>query len=165
MYKAGTILLVENNCDDARLVELAFEKAKVNHALAIVSDGLEAINYLKGSGKYADRKKFPLPKLILLDLAIPGLDGFEVLKLVRHEKQLKDLPVTVFSGSECLRDTNRAYQLGANSFLVKPSDFLKFTSAIKETVDFWLGSDTLPHAPVYLQMPQECSLVAYVDKE
>jgi CheY-like chemotaxis protein len=113
------------------------------------------MNYLKGVGKYAEGQNFPLPKLVLLDLAMPGVNGFEMLKQIRGEERLKDLPVVVLSGSEYLRDVNRAYELGANSFLVKPSDFVKFTAAIKETVDFWLGACKPPASPLYLQTPQQ----------
>jgi two-component system, response regulator len=153
MHTSCTVLLVENNPDDARLAELAFERAKVPHALMVLPDGREALDYLDGKGRYLDRGRFPLPKLVLLDLAMPGINGFDLLERLRQEKQFQDLPVTVLSGSAYRKDVTRAYELGANSFLFKPSDFPNFTAAIKEAVGFWLGTPRLTHLPVYLQMP------------
>ena len=149
----STVLLVENNPDDARLAELAFEKAQVPHLLVIVSDALEATRYLKGAGRYADRERFPVPRLVLLDLGMPGVSGFEFLEQLREDPESKSLPVVVLSGSDYLRDVTRAYQLGANSFLVKPSELGKFAQAMKETTEFWLDGKVLRSAPVFLQMP------------
>jgi two-component system, response regulator len=148
-----TVLLVENNPDDARLAELAFDKAKLPQRLVVLTDSLEALDYLSGKGSYSDRRQFPLPKLVLLDLSMPGLDGFDLLGRIRREPGLRNLPVTVLSGSQHLRDVTRAYQLGANSFLVKPLDFLGFTAAIKEAVDFWLAPGGVIRVPLYLQLP------------
>jgi CheY-like chemotaxis protein len=151
--KKCTVLLVENNPDDARLVEIAFERAELKHCLIVLEDGLQALDYIKGRAPYADREKYPLPSLILLDLGLPGLSGLELLQQLRLQPKTKDVPITVLSGSNFLRDVTKAYQLGANSFLVKPSDLKKFTAAVKETVDFWLGTTRFPRTPVYLQMP------------
>ena len=96
-----------------------------------------------------------MPGLVLLDLAMPGVNGFEFLKLLRREKELKDLAVTVFSGSNHSPDVNRAYLLGANSFLVKPIEFMKFAAAIKETVEFWLAEGGQARVPVYMQKPEQ----------
>src|SRR5579864_3860603 len=149
----STVLLVENNPDDARLAELAFEKAQVPHLLVIVSDALEATLYLKGKGRYADRDRFPFPRLVLLDLGMPGVSGFEFLERLRQDPESSSLPVVILSGSDYLRDVTRAYQLGASSFLVKPSQLGKFAQAIKETTEFWLDGKVLRSAPVFLQMP------------
>jgi two-component system response regulator len=158
MHKSRTVLLVENNPDDADLAQLAFEKQGIRHSLVVVSDGREAMNYLMGKGQYAERQRFPMPELVLLDLGMPGVSGFEILKMMRREAQLKDLPVTVFSGSDYLNDVNRAYLFGANSFLAKPIEFVKFAAAIKEAVEFWVDRESLGRTPVYLQMPEQpCS--------
>ena len=148
-----TVLLVENNPDDVWLVEMAFERAELKHGLIVVADALQALDYVKGRGKYGDREKYPLPNLILLDLGLPGLSGMDLLQHLRGQPKTKDVPITVLSGSSFVRDVTKAYQLGANSFLMKPSDLRKFTAAIKETVDFWLGSTKLSSPPVFLQMP------------
>ena len=151
--KKPTVLLVENNPDDAWLVEMAFERAELKHRLIVLADGLQALDYIKGRGKYGDREKYPLPNLILLDLGLPGLSGMDLLQHLRGQSKTRDVPITVLSGSSFVRDVTKAYQLGANSFLMKPSDLRKFTAAIKETVDFWLGSTKLSSPPVFLQMP------------
>ena len=150
---AHTILLVENNPDDALLVELAFERAKIPHHLQVVTDAIEALNYIRGRSRYCDRDRFPFPKLVLLDLGMPGISGFELLEQMRADQASKHLPVTVLSGSDYLRDVTRAYQLGANSFLVKPSQLQKFTAALKETVQFWLGGGRPASTLVYLRTP------------
>ena len=145
------VLLVENNPDDARLAELAFEKSKTPHALFIVSDAVEATRYLKGFGRYGDRQRFPFPRLILLDLGLPGMSGFEFLEQLRKDPHTRSLSVTVLSGSDYLRDVTRAYQLGANSFLVKPSDLGKFAEAIRDTIGFWLEGKSGSSRSAFLQ--------------
>jgi len=117
------ILLVEDREDDVFLVRRAFEKAYLLNPLQVVRNGEEAVAYLKGEGTYANRAGYPLPSLILLDLKLPGMDGFDVLRWIRQEPNFGSLPVIVLTSSEQIRDVNRAYQLGANSFLVKPTDF------------------------------------------
>jgi len=151
--KKRAVLLVENNPDDVWLVEMAFERAELKHRLITVADGLQALDYIKGRGKYGNREKYPLPDLILLDLGLPGLSGMDMLEHLRGQPKTKNVPITVLSGSSFVRDVTRAYELGANSFLMKPSDLRKFTAAIKETVDFWLGSTKLSSPPDFLQMP------------
>jgi CheY-like chemotaxis protein len=152
-----TVLLVENNPDDARLAQLAFEKAQITHSLNLVANAVQAIDYLNGRGMYSDRERFPLPKLVLLDLGLPGVSGFELLDHLRHDPELKNLPVTVLSGTDSLRDVTRAYQLGAKSFLVKPSDLGEFARGLKETTDFWLGDRKWRVPSVFLQLPPQGS--------
>ena len=144
MQQNGTVLLIENNPDDARLAQIAFERAHLGHLLNIVADGAEAISYLKAEGAYADRAGQPLPKLILLDLGMPGVSGLEVLELLQREPELRRIPVTVLSGSNYSPDLERAQELGAKSFLEKPTDMRKFTGAIKELVDAWVGGAPSP---------------------
>ncbi len=123
MPETRPILLVEDREDDVFLVRRAFEKAYLLNPLQVVRNGEEAVAYLKGEGTYANRAGYPLPSLILLDLKLPGMDGFDVLRWIRREPNFGSLPVIVLTSSEQIRDVNRAYQLGANSFLVKPTDF------------------------------------------
>jgi CheY-like chemotaxis protein len=135
MNKTGTVLLVENNADDARLAQLAFERAGVRYSLIIVADGTEAMHYLKGRGKYSDRERYPFPQLILLDLGMPGVSGFEMLERLRGDPEVQNVPVTILSGSNYSPDVQRALELGAKSFLEKPSDLGKFSVAMKEMVE------------------------------
>lgn len=117
------ILLVEDNSDDALLVRRAFERAGVKHPLRWLSSGMEAIAYLNGDPPYTDRTKAPLPAMVLLDIKMPATDGFEVLRWIRRQPQFATLCVVMLTSSDEIRDVNLAYQLRADSFLVKPLDF------------------------------------------
>jgi CheY-like chemotaxis protein len=115
--------MVEDVEDDVILMLRAFQKASMTNPIQIVRTGEEALAYLSGEGKYASREEYPLPDLVLLDLTLPGMDGFEVLTWIRQEDSLRSLPVVVLTSSSRIRDVNRAYSLGANSFFVKELDF------------------------------------------
>ena len=117
------ILLVEDREDDIVVIRKAFQRARISTALQVVRDGEEAIHYLDGVGKFSHRSEYPLPWLVLLDLKMPRVDGFEVLKWIRRHPTLRSLVVVVFTSSEQTRDVNECYALGANSFMVKPLDF------------------------------------------
>ena len=143
----GRILLVEDNCDDVMLVHLALKRAKMDQALMIVADGEQALAYLRGEGLYADREKFPFPMFMLLDLILPKVDGFQVLKWVRAHPQIRRLPITVFTGSQHPAHLTRAYEMGANSFVLKPFKFIEFADTVSGIADFWLGSCKLPYLP------------------
>jgi CheY-like chemotaxis protein len=100
--------------------------------------------YLKAEGKFANRHEFPLPSLILLDLKMPGTDGFDVLRWIRQNPDLKALRVIVLTSSSAMRDVNEAYESGANSFLVKPMDFENFVEIGRFLKDYWLRTDKAP---------------------
>ena len=136
----GTILLIENNPDDAHLAQIAFERAGIGHLLTVVADGAEALAYLKGARDTGDPVKSRLPKLILLDLAMPGVSGLQMLEQLAREPELKEIPVTILSGSNYSPDVEKAYELGAKSFLEKPCDLAKFSALIKDLVDRWVGA-------------------------
>src|SRR6187431_667930 len=107
------ILLVEDDANDALLIQRAFQKAGLRNNLKLVRDGDQAVEYLSGQGNYENRDKFPLPFLVLLDLKMPGLDGFEVLDWIRRDPNLKRLLVVVLTSSNLQTDVDRAYELGA----------------------------------------------------
>ena len=144
MQRQCTVLLVENNPDDARLAQLAFERAHLGHALVVVADGEEAMYFLKAQGPYRDRAGQASPRLILLDLGMPGVSGLEFLERLRQEPNLRDIPVTVLSGSNYSPDVERAYELGAKSFLEKQADLRQFSASMKATVDRWIGAASAP---------------------
>ena len=121
--KRSLILLVDDNPDDIFLTQRAFERAGVPHQVRSASGGVEAIAYLAGDPPFQDRIKYPLPDLMLLDIKMPAVDGFEVLRWVRRQSHLSRLNVVMLTSSDDLRDVNLAYMLGANSFLVKPLNF------------------------------------------
>jgi CheY-like chemotaxis protein len=141
------ILLVEDSVDDVNLIDLAFKRLELPYRLEVVSGGFEAVSYLEGDGKYADRARFPMPRLLLLDLDMPGMDGFEVLGWVRRHLRLRRMPVVVLTHSTYAGDINRAYQMGANSFLVKPADFTEFVETLRQALDYWLAHSRLPGIP------------------
>jgi CheY-like chemotaxis protein len=123
MNSQSPILVVEDDENDVALIRRTLTNAGIPNPLQFVESGEEAINYLVGVGAYSDRKKCPLPALVLLDLKLPGMDGFEVLKWVRAHAHFTDLRVVVLTAWNHLRDVNEAYRLGANTFLVKPLEF------------------------------------------
>jgi CheY-like chemotaxis protein len=116
----STILLVEDDPGDVFRIQRAFRKANLVSSLAVVTDGEKAIQYLSGQDPYQDRDRSPLPVLVLLDLKLPRYSGFEVLSWLRTESNLKQLPVVVLTSSDYQLDIDRAYELGANSYLAKP---------------------------------------------
>ena len=144
MPDQAVILLVEDREDDILLIRRAFQKGYINNPLQVVRDGDEAIAYLSGEGKYRNRAEYPLPDLVLLDLKMPRMDGFEVLKWVRGQPGLKGLRVIVLTSSQDMRDVNRAYHLGANSFLVKPMDFEDVVHLSKAFTSYWLQLTKTP---------------------
>src|SRR5689334_18954931 len=117
MQSVAPILLAEDNEDDVFLIRRAFEKAHILNPLQHVRNGREAIAYLSGEGPYENRAEFPVPELLLLDLKIPEMDGFEVLRWVRQQPALGALRVVVLTCSADVHDVNFAFQLGANSFM------------------------------------------------
>lgn len=148
MSQEATILVVEDNPDDVLLIGLALKKLNIANPLRIVSSGEDAVRYFSGAAPYHDRAKFPLPQLTFLDLKMPGVDGFEFLGWLRAQPELRHLPVIVLTSSPYSPDVTRAYQLGANSFVVKPTDGSDYTAALKQVTDFWLKACQLPDGQV-----------------
>jgi len=120
------ILLVEDEETDVKLIRRALTKGGVLNTISVARDGQEALDYLFGRGEFTDRASFPLPGLILLDLKLPKVCGLDVLREVKTSKKLKRIPVIVLTSSEDAIDINAAYDLGANSYLVKPVKFSAF---------------------------------------
>jgi CheY-like chemotaxis protein len=138
------ILVVEDLEDDILLMRKAFQRASVPNPVHFVRDGEEAISYLSGEGKYANRDEYPLPVLVLLDLKLPRKDGFEVLSWIRRQHGLRSLPVVVLTSSTEIRDVNRAYSLGANSFFVKELDFQGSVDLGRLLQIYWLEKAITP---------------------
>ena len=131
------ILLVEDREDDVLMLRRSFQKAGISNPIQIVRDGEEAISYLAGTERFSDRVEFPLPELILLDLKMPRVDGFEVLQWIRSQRNFSGIRVVVLSSSDSIQDVNLAYKLGANSFLVKPTDFNSFVELSDFISQYW----------------------------
>ena len=136
--KSFTVLLVEDDLNDIFLVKRAFKMAQIQNPLQVVTDGQEAISYLRGEGKYANREHYPLPKLIVMDIRMPRKSGFEVLEAVKGESRvLRRIPVVIVSSSEDPADINRAYELGANAYMVKPVDFRAVEHLFESITHYW----------------------------
>ena len=132
------ILLAEDDENDAWLVNRALFRAGIHNPVIVVRDGQEAIDYLEGMRHFADREQFPLPTLALLDIKMPRKNGLEVLEWVRHNGGgLRLLPVIIMSSSSIQEDIDRAYLLGVNAYLVKPTAFDELVDTLKTTTDFW----------------------------
>jgi CheY-like chemotaxis protein len=143
MNRLRTILHVEDDPNDVLLLEHACRKTGVGCNVKRVADGGEAIEYLEGLGDFADRARFPLPHLILLDLKMPRLNGFDVLAWRRDNDKFKTVPVVVFSSSNHDMDVKRAYELGVNSYLMKPVSFDALCEIVKTISDYWLSLNTV----------------------
>ena len=146
MSDQALFLLVEDNDDHVVLIRRAFTKSKVINPLQVVRTGEDAIAYLEGTGGFSNRAEFPLPALILLDLKLTGMDGFDVLRWIRQQPTLRAIRVVVLTSSNAIGDVNLAYQLGANSFLVKPTDFSRYLEIAQLLKAWWL--DYNQFAPV-----------------
>jgi CheY-like chemotaxis protein len=132
-----TVLLVEDDLNDIFLVKRAFKIAKIENPLQVVTDGLEAVQYLRGEGKYEDRSAHPLPKLIVMDIKMPRQSGFEVLQWVKRDGPLRRIPVIIVSSSDNPTDINRAYELGANAYMIKPVDYREVEHLFSSITHYW----------------------------
>ena len=147
MSDQALFLLIEDTENDVLLIQRAFIKAKILNPLLIVKTAEEAIAYLQGDGRYSNRAEFPLPELILLDLKLPGMDGFDFLRWIRQQPSgLSAMRIVVLTSSDLMRDVNLAYQLGANSFLVKPVDFERFVEISQALNGYWMWMSKTPEA-------------------
>lgn len=135
------ILLVDDNPHDVVLIRLAFRKVGIIDTIQLVKDGTEAMRYISGEGSYGDRHQFPIPTLVLLDLKMPQTSGFEVLQWIRKQAHLDSVVVVVMSGSRNDADIERAYSLGANMYLIKPSRFEDLVRLMESLKDYrqWRG--------------------------
>jgi len=142
--KSKVILLVEDNPDDVALTLRALKKSKIMNEVVVAPDGVEALDYLFGTGKYAGRDTNVKPQLVLLDLKMPKMDGLEVLQRIREDERTKLQPVVVLTTSSEDRDRVESYKLGANSYIRKPVDFNQFTDAVNQLGLYWLVLNEAP---------------------
>jgi CheY-like chemotaxis protein len=144
MEKPAHILLVEDNLMDIELTLDAFREARLSNTIHVVHDGGEALDYLFGRGLFADRQTHPLPNIILLDIKLPGIDGFEVLRQIKSTPLLKRLPVIILTSSKDEGDRALSYDIGANSYLVKPVSFEGFLHVVQQVDGYWLTINVAP---------------------
>jgi len=132
------ILLVEDNPNDVQLTLHALKRHRLTNRIHVVRDGAEALEFLFGTGAYGERKGTESPKLVMLDLKLPRVDGREVLQEMRADPRTKTIPVVVLTSSREERDIAEVYNLGANSYVVKPVDFEQFTEAVRQLGLYWM---------------------------
>jgi len=147
-----TMLWVEDDADDVLLITRAIQKAGLAQP-ALVRDGNEAVEYLSGAGKHADRNAYPFPSIILLDLKLPKMSGFEVLQWIRERPELCRIPVIMFTSSRERIDVDRAYELGANAYLLKSVDHHDLVESLKKLRAFWMELALHPALPVHRLAP------------
>ncbi|HZR21789.1 MAG TPA: response regulator [Verrucomicrobiae bacterium] len=144
MQETQVFLLVEDNDNDALLLKRAFARGNLVNPLHILTTGEQALEYLKGTGPFSNRKEYPLPSVMLLDLNLPGMSGFDVLHWIRAQPELSRLRVIVLTSSESIHDVNQAYRLGANSFLIKPMDLEHLCRMTEALSGYWIWMDNAP---------------------
>jgi two-component system, response regulator len=138
IHMAPVILLVEDNPDDVELTRIAFERSNVANQLVVASDGREALDYLFSEGAHTGRNPPRMPNVILLDLNLPKISGLEVLRRMQADERTKRIPVVVLTTSNEERDILASYELGANSYVRKPVDFVQFLDAARQLGSYWL---------------------------
>lgn len=143
----NVILLVEDNADDELLTLRAFKKANIANDVVVARDGVEALDYLFGTGAHASRDTSHQPQVILLDLKLPRIDGLEVLRRLRADTRTKLLPVVVMTSSKEEEDVIKSYELGANSYVRKPVEFERFVEAVRSLGLYWLILNERAPAP------------------
>lgn len=141
---SAAILLVEDNSNDVELTRRALEKAQILKNLIVAEDGIQALDYLNGTGNYHGRDKSQSPALVLLDIKLPGIDGLEVLKRIRSNASTRRQPVIILTSSIEEYDLENSYDLGVNSYIRKPVDFAEFTQTIGHLVRYWLAFNEPP---------------------
>jgi CheY-like chemotaxis protein len=142
--KEVEILIVEDNPNDAEMALRALQKNNLTNKVKVVEDGEKALDFTFARGEFADRKNIPYPKIILLDLKLPKLDGLEVLRAIKSDPETKIIPVIVLTSSREEKDIVESYRLGVNSYIVKPVDFDKFVEAVRDLGLYWLLLNQLP---------------------
>lgn len=146
-HVSSAVLSVEDDANDAFILSRAFEKTDLGGVLRVVSTHAEAVAYLEGTGEFADRSRHPLPRLAFLDLKLQGSSGFDLLRWIRKESRVPRLPIVILTSSKDRSDVNRAYDLGANTYLVKPVGFQELLTLVRTTAHYWLTLCERPSEP------------------
>lgn len=150
----GTVLYVEDEENDVLIMQHAWKKAAIANPLKIVTDGAQAIEYLSGAGKFADREQYPMPFLVLLDLKLPKESGFDVLKWIRSHPAIHTLQVVVLTSSNHPEDIHRAHSLGANAYLLKPPTPDGLAAIATSLRDFWINRAETPPECLQVHAPE-----------
>ena len=145
MNEITEVLLVEDNSDDAELALHVLKKHRIAAHIQVAHDGAEALDYIFRTGRYSDRTVASTPRVILLDLKLPKVDGIEVLRRIKENSETRSIPVVALTSSRESRDISTCYNLGANSYIVKPVDFEQFTEAMRQLGLYWLTLNQPAH--------------------
>ncbi len=138
------LLLVEDNDAHAEMVKRSFEQHRIANVIHHVDDGQKALDYIFGEGEYSDKKKYPSPHCVLLDLRLPKVDGLEVLRRIKTDQNTRKTPVVILTTSSADNDIAQSYKYHANSYIVKPMDFSKFEALMEDLVYYWLAWNQNP---------------------
>lgn len=144
MISTATILIIEDDPNDVLFLQTAFKRVGITNPVQIAKDGQEALNYLRGEGRFSDREQFPIPYLIFLDLKLPAMPGLEVLKWVRERPEFNATVVIVLTSSSDPRDIDAAYEFRTSAYLVKPSGIDSLTAVAQSVKEFWLIRNQTP---------------------
>jgi len=144
MHSAVTVLIAEDDENDALMLSRILKKTRVEVIVHIVPDGAEAIAYLKGEDRYADRERYAFPRMLITDLKMPRKNGFELLEWLREHPECHLVPIMILSSSKADEDVIRAYQLGVNAFFQKPSSIEELTNLLELVLQFWLKAEVPP---------------------
>jgi len=154
-FMEPVILLIDDSENDSMLLDYAFKKAGLAHPLRVVRDGVDAISYLLGRGAFSDRVEYPLPDILLIDLNMPRLNGLELLAWLKTQPDLQHLTVVVLTGSARKEEINIAYQMGAKSYLVKPSQSQTMQRLIDSFFQYWVVHNHPPDPAPSADLPPE----------
>ena len=138
-----TILYAEDDPDDRLLADIAHRESGARNPLVFVEDGVEALEYLRRTGRHVDRPLAPAPGIVMLDLNMPGLDGRETLRVIRDDARLRRIPVVILTTSGAAADITASYEIGANSYIVKPGAFATLVRIFQSVGDYWFETNTL----------------------
>ena len=152
-------LIAEDDPDTQLLIQRAFKQADLAAPVYFADDGEQTIEYLAGRGQFADRGRFPLPVILLLDLKMPFKDGFDVLRWIRAHPNFRKLVVIMFSGSSLERDVEQAFELGVNSFVMKPVSFSELLQVIMAIHHYWFGCNHFPQPGDGETLPRETRFI------
>jgi len=150
MTDRAAVLLAEDDLDDVLLTQIAFEKARLANPLQVVRDGEEVLAYLKGEGQFGNRDRYPFPILLLLDLNMPKINGFEVLEWLKNHPVFHRMPVAIMTSSDHDPDATKAFELGADSYLIKPPDAEALLALVQRLHAYWM---------ILNERPEECNAV------
>ena len=154
MTQSGDVLLVEDNHADIQLTKHVMAEENIAYRVHVTRDGEQALNFIFGQGQYANTTR-PIFALILLDLKLPKVNGFEVLKQIKENPSTKALPVVMLSSSNQVRDVDSSYELGANGYVQKPVNFEEFSDALRRVAEFWLGANLTPSPALFKERESE----------